>query len=116
MRIPKALPYLAGMTIAAWLLPADANAACVENNTQHEMLIWFAPDNKGEVAKVPSGIKACDEDYEGTVEAAVMDAQPPSTASIKVRKNGYIKVVDGYLVAFDENDNQTMKVRLGKPQ
>lgn len=116
MRIPKALPYLASMTTAALLLPADANAACLENTTPHEMMIWFAPDNKGEVARVPSGAKVCDENYEGTVNVAVMDTRPPSGASIKVRKNGYIKVVDGYLVAFDENDNQTMKVRLGQPQ
>lgn len=115
MRTAKALPYFASIT-AVLLLLADANAACVENNTQHEMLVWFAPHNKGEVAKVPAGVKACDEDYEGTVNAAVMDGEPPSTASIKVRKDGYIKVVDGYLVAFDENENQTMKVRLGQPQ
>jgi hypothetical protein len=115
MQLPKALTYLASITAAALLL-ADAHAACVENTTQHVMMIWFAPDNKGEVAKLPVGIKACDDDYEGTVEAAVMDGKPPSTASIKVRKDGYIKVVDGYLVAFDENDNETMKVRLGRPQ
>ncbi|MFL7869862.1 MAG: hypothetical protein AB8I58_13605 [Anaerolineales bacterium] len=116
MRITKVLPYFAATTTAVLLLLADANGACVENTTSYEMKIWFSPDNKGEMINVPVGGKACDDDYEGTVNAAIMDAQPPLMASIKVSKDGYIKVIDGYLVAFDENDNETMKVRLGQPR